>query len=389
MEKKQILTVIANNVRNIMNQDNISSTVLARKCKISTGTISKIINGNMSITIPMAMNIAAGLGIDINDLLKGLTEEKSKKDRIKKIEPNKNDELSIGVLSITNKRITCIKDHSGKTIGTSELEGGLDLTETSGNLMQLIQESISEALPKNNTVQAKLKQAKLNLVTQSYEFEDTRSKFILFAKKYFKEVILLPDWQITYLAAFGSKSGISLTTDKGVSLSYMHNGNLKKLGGWKFPVYDLGGENWLGVETIRHTIEAVEGYTPMSTLAHNVLAKFNGKIERITETCFKGEKNPDIYCLFAESLLRAYFTGDSAAKEIMEHGFQLIYRAVEKVDSIVGSELKIVMNGSLADIYKKFFNKNRLITPPSDAEKAKLLVDITPEFLAKHGINNT
>lgn len=386
MEKKQIIMTIADNVRDLMNQAGLSSTELAKKCKISTGTISKIINSNMSITIPMAINLAEGLGVDIDDLLKGLIGKKIKETILKKAE-SKTKQLSIGILSINNKRFTCIKDHLGKVIGTSEIERGLDLAKTFGSLIHLIQESIYETFPGGESNDSKLKYAKLNLVTQSYEFEDTRNKFILFAKKYFKEIMLLPDWQITYLADFKKEPGISLVTDKGVSLSYMHNGSLKKLGGWKFPVYDLGGENWLGVETIKHTIEAAEGYIPMSKLARSVLAKFNGKIEKITEACFKSD-DPDIYCLFSEPLLRSYFTGDPAAKIIVEHGFQSIYRLIERVDNIVGKQLKITLNGSLADIYKNFFKKNRLITPSSEAEKVKLLTDLTQKYLEAHGIKN-
>jgi N-acetylglucosamine kinase-like BadF-type ATPase/plasmid maintenance system antidote protein VapI len=387
MERKQIVKIIADNVINLMNQQGLSNADIARKCKLPTGTISKITNGRMSITIPMAMNLAAGMGVDINDLLKGLAGKKTKNETSKKLEPSKEEQLYIGVLSINNKRITCIKNASRKIIGTSELESGLDLTETSGSLIHLIQESIYAALPNGHADDSKLKHAKLNLVTQSYEFEDTRNKFALFANKYFKEVTLLPDWQITYLGAFKNEQGISLVTDKGVSLSYMHNGSLKKLGGWKFPVYDLGGENWLGVETIRHTIDAVEGYIPMSKLAHNVMAKFNGKIEKITETCFKGA-DPDVYCLFADLLFRSYFTGDSAAKAIVERGFQLIYRTIEKVDSILGKQYKIAINGSLADIYKKYFKEDRLTSSPNDAEKVSLLADISKDFLEEHGVKN-
>lgn len=371
-----------------MNQKGIASPELARNSNISTGTISKIVNANMSITIPMAMNLAAGLGVDVSDILSGLAEKESKNSISKKTEINKSAQLFIGVLSINNKRYTCIKEHTGKIVGTSELEGGLDLTDTtSTGLINLINESIFEALPNEND-HNKLKCAKLNLVTQSYEFEDTRNKFVIFAKKNFHDVLLLPDWQITYLATFKNNSGISLVTDKGVSLSYKHKGLLKKLGGWKFPVYDLGGENWLGVETIRHTIEAAEGYIPMSNLARNVLAKFNGKIERITETCFKGTEDADIYSLFSEPLLRNYFTGEDAAKNILEHGFQLIYRLIERVDSILGKQCKIAINGSLADIYQTFFKKERLIISPSDSEKVSLLADITRDFLEQHGIRN-
>ena len=159
---------------------------------------------------------------------------------------------------------------------------------------------------------------------QSYEFEDTRIRFINYASRLFQQVIILPDWQITYMKAFGKREGISLVVEKGASLSYRHNDQLKKIGGWKFPVYDLGGENWLGVETIKHTIEAFEGFVPMSKLAHNVLAKFNGKIERITEVCFKGNKDTDIYSLFTETLLYNYFIGDQAAKNIVENGFEKV-----------------------------------------------------------------
>ncbi|HXU27166.1 MAG TPA: helix-turn-helix domain-containing protein [Bacteroidia bacterium] len=386
MEKKQVLTTIANNVRTLMNQAGLSSTALARKCKISVGTISKIINGNMSITIPMAVTLAEGLGVDMDLLLKSLVVNKINDGDVKKPEPKKSEQFFIGILSINNKRYTCIKNYVGKIIGSSELEGGLDLAETTGSLIHLINESIYEALPNANSDRDKLKYARLNLVTQSYEFEDTRNRFVLFTKKYFKDVLLIPDWQITYLAAFKNEQGISLVTDKGVSLSYMHNESLRKLGGWKFPVYDLGGENWLGVETIRHTIEAAEGYSPMTKLAHTVLTKCSGKIEKITETCFKGTKDPDIYCLFTEILLRSYYTGDDAAKTIIESGFKAINRSIERVDNILGKQLRISINGSLADIYKEFFAKNRLIASSTDAEKVELLSDINEEFLIEHGV---
>jgi len=366
-----------------MNDQGLSTTEVARRSNISQGAVSRIINAKMNITVSVALGLAKGLGVTIRGILHGVENETKEKIN-KKIENNKNEKLYIGILSINNRRITCIKDYTDKVIGTSELTGGLDLAETAPSLLQLILESIYKALPNSNTNESKLRFAKLNLVTQSYEFEETRSKFEFFVKKHFKDIILLPDWQITYFADFQDEKGISLVTDKGVSLSYMENGKIKKLGGWKFPVYDLGGENWLGVETIRHTIEAIEGYIPKSELARNVLSKFNGKIEKITETCFKGADS-DIYCLFAEILLRSYFTGDNTAKTIIERGFQAVYKSIERVDSILGKKLKIAMNGSLATIYKPFFQKERLINPSSEDKKAKLLASMTKEFLSKYG----
>lgn len=387
MDKKQVIQVIAENVKKIMNDERISITSLARRCKVSTGTISKVVNGNMSITIPMAITISEGLDVDLSEIISGLINQnniqKKKNQNIKTIE----NELKIGIISINNRRITCIQDNKGNIVGKSELEGGIDLVETTSHVMQLIEESINSTVSNHKTNnQLEFKNIKLNLVAQSYEFEDTRHKFINFANKQFQDVSILSDWQLTYLSIFQKIPGISLIVDKGISLSYMKDGRLKKLGGWKFPVYDLGGENWLGLETIRHTIEAKEGYTPMTNLANNILAKFNGKIERITEACFKNHKDSDIYSTFCEPLLHAYFRKDPTAQEIVTQGFLSISRAIEKIDSLTGKELKIAVNGSLADIYAPMLKNQRLIESTDNMDKATLLAQITKDNLIKNGI---
>ena len=387
MDKKQITNIIADNVRKLMNEEGASITGLARRCKVSTGTISKVINANMSITIPMAMTIASGLNVGLAEIMNGLVTPNSshEKPAIKPKNPNKK--LFIGIVSINNIRITSIQNTSKDTIGTSELEGGLDLAESTSSLMQLIEESINAALPKHKPEnEYELKYANLNLVTQSYEFEETRHKFINFAKKQFNDVRILSDWQLTYLSIFDKTPGISLIVDKGISISYMGDGTLKKLGGWKFPVYDLGGENWLGVETIRHTIEAAEGHSPMTKLAQDVLAKFGGKIEKITETCFKNTKDTDIFCLFADPLFHAYFRKDPAAEEIINRGFEFVARAINRVDNITKKQLKIAISGSLTDIYTPLIKKTRLIKSLNNADKAALLAGITTEMLEDKGI---
>jgi len=255
------------------------------------------------------------------------------------------------------------------------------LAETIPSVFDRIIESLDKALVNyKDEHENYLKITHLTVVVQSYEFEDTRRKFENYLKKYFKSVNVLSDWQITYLAFFKKRQGISLVVDKGVSISYQHNGELKKLGGWKFPIYDLGGENWLGLMAIRHTIEAYEGYVLMSDLAKDVLSKFDGKIEKILETCFKSEKNPDVYCLFAEILLRNYLTGDETSKKIVGDGFALINKLIEKVDETVGEKRNIVLNGSLSKIYKSFLPETRLIKSIGSEKRVEILADIAREY---------
>jgi N-acetylglucosamine kinase-like BadF-type ATPase len=376
MEKKQVLHILAENMRRHMYQEKLSVLELSRICNVSAGTISKIMNSKMSVTVPMAMNLAAGLKINLDELLQGLSQTASKK---KPPFKTKNEFVSIGILSINNKRMTCIKNQDEEVIGQSELCGGLDLAESSSSLLALIDESIETALKLYKKRKDKIEVGRLNLVTQSYEFEDSRQRFINFARKYFKEILLYPDWKITYFADFKTDQGICLIADKGVSLSYQENGDLNKLGGWKFPVYDLGGVNWLGMKAIQHTIEAVEGTIPMTPLANSIITNYNGKIERITETCFKANKDHDVFSEFAEPLLKAYYSKEAAAKEIIDEGFKHMNRLIENVDRKTGKKLKIAIHGSLAPIYSCYFNEKRLLTPATDEEKAYLLADLSED----------
>ena len=370
MKKKEVLQVIAENLRKHMFEKKMSVLELSRVCQVSAGTISKIMNCKMSVTIPIAMSIAEGLNVSLDDLLLGLS-DKSKnlkyKDKLDK------EQLYVGILSINHQRIACIKNARNEIIGKSQLNGGLDLAETSFHLHSLIEESISHALKDVANYSEKVEIEHLNLVTQSYEFEDSRVRFINFARKHFKNVQLFPDWQITYFSDFQNCSGISLITDKGVSLSYKVKNELHKLGGWKFPVYDLGGVNWLGMEVLQHTIDAVEGTVPMTPLASSIISKYSGKIERMTEICFKGNKDHDVFSEFAHPLLNAYFNQDPTAKSILDRGFSFIERLIQNVDRKLGSPLPIAIHGSLAPIYSKYFHPARLVTPSTDIQKADLL----------------
>ncbi len=357
-----------------MNDRQLSSKELAKKCRISQASVSRIINADVAVTAPVLVALSNGLGVSVDEILLGTIHIDVNAHKLEQKE--EKDVLYAGILSINHKRITAIKNYLGKIIGTSDLAGDLDLAEAPPSVLQTIKQSINEALNGTEYSGVNGKQISLTVVVQSYEFEDTRERFEHLASKNFHSVRILPDWQITYLAAFKKSPGLSVVADKGVSLSYMQNGVLKKLGGWKFPVYDLGGENWLGAQTVQHTIEAFEGFAPMSDLATRVLAKYNGKIEKITETYFKSGRDTDVFCRFADILIRSYFAGEDTAKNIVKQGFAQIDKLVQHADSILGAQYKIALNGSLKDVYEPFFiDSNRLIPSPNDEQKVALLAD--------------
>jgi N-acetylglucosamine kinase-like BadF-type ATPase/DNA-binding Xre family transcriptional regulator len=378
--KDRVAKQVAENLKTMMAEHAISNADLAKRCDITRSTVSKILSSDINISAQMLVKLSNGLKVQPNDILEGLTahDEKFEASTI-----TKSDSLFAGILSIDKKRLTCIKTFSGKVVGVSELDSDLDLAETLPHVYKLIEGSIRKALQDTEYEGVTLKHIHLICVVQSYEFTQTRRKFEDYARRYFHSIKLIPDWQITYLSTFDRTQGICLVVDKGVSLSYLHESRLRKIWGWKYPVYDLGGENWLGVQAIRHTVEAEGGFVPMSELASNILTKYSGRIENILEACFKKDKDPDVYCKFADTLLRCYFLGDPKSVEIISEGFRLVYRAIAKVDEVTGKPLKISIHGSLADIYKTFIKKERFLDSVPNVDKADLLADVSHDLMVK------
>ena len=373
-EQGQLVDVLAKNITRLMKIRKIGGVQLASLSGVPQSTISRISNGKVNISLELAVKIAKGLQVNLSDLLVG--SGVSGNPVVSTALPK--DLLSVGILSIKNKRIICVKAPSGETLNQSELPNGLDLADNNSHLFATIQEAIFSVVSNIKSVD-QFQNISLKLVMQSYEFTAARAKFIHFISRFFHDVLLLPDWKITHLAAFNDQPGIALTVDKGVSLSYMDDKILKKLGGWKFPVYDLGGANWLGQKAIQHTIEAKEGYIPMTSLARNILLSYDNKIEGITEACFKNN-DTDIYSSFAEPLLMQYLKQDATAKKIINEGYAHIQKGIDHIDKLMNEKFMISINGSLSGTYKPMLDKDRLCPPITSLEKANLLAQLSGDL---------
>lgn len=362
---------------------------------LPASTVSRILSGERNFTIDKMIPIARALNINISEFFTGILTKDANSQ--KTIQVSIPQYLSAGILSIDRKRFTCIKDVNQKIVATSVLAGDLDLAEPIANILAQIEDSICTALLNSpiekyqKISESKIRQAEflstinLNLVTQSYEFLEKRKNFIYKASQIYKSVIHLPDWQLTYLSDFQKTKGIALIVDKGVSLSFLHQGKLQKLGGWKFPAYDLGGENWLGNQAVQHAIEAAEGICETTKLSSAILAKYDNKLYKLVETCFHNA-NADVFCQFYEILALCYFQKDKKAQEIINTGFKEIMRLVNTVKNKLKTKMEISISGSLANIYQHHFDQKHLSESVSYPEKTSLLADINKKYLADKSV---
>lgn len=386
---------IVENINHALRLRKMTKNDLIKFSGLPASTVSRILSGERNFTIDKMIPIARALNINISDFFSGIQTKDDNKEKGSLIDDKQL--LSIGILSINRKRFTSIKDVNQKLVATSVLSGDLDLAEPIATLLVQIEDSIVAAL-RNSSIKQHQKMPEseirkidflgtinLRLVTQSYEFLERRKNFIYKSSMIYNSVIHLPDWQITYLSDFKETPGISLIVDKGVSLSFMHQGILKKLGGWKFPAYDLGGENWLGNQAVQHTIEAAEGMCEPTKLSATILTKYNNELYKLVETCFHGATT-DVFCRFCETLVSCYFQEDYKAQEIIATGFKEIMRLVNAATNILQTKMKISISGSLANVYQHHFDEELLIKSTENQEKSSLLANIDKEFLAKNSV---
>jgi len=363
--------VIAMNIRHIMAARALSNKDVVDLTGISPATVSKILNHQLKVTSDKLMDFCRGLQVPVTTLLEGLDYVDAVPEKQKQV---KLPTFSVGILSINDRRICMVDKESGGQIGSSEVTGNLSLADSYPDFLRKLKESISLSLGDTTQGPDSFKNINLSIVTQCYEFEKTRQKFQESLSRVFRKVRILSDWQLTYKAAFDKQSGISLVVDKGVSLSYMMDGQLQKLGGWGFPIYDMGGEYWLGMMALRHTIQAEEGFAQKSLLSSSVLVEYSGRLEFLVEKNLKNIKDFEKYIKFSDLLLHSYHANDKMAAAIVKEGYAEISKMIAKVDTLFGKEVKISISGSLADLYRPFIDGNRLLRKITDTDKTGLLV---------------
>lgn len=368
MERDDIREIIARNIARIVNQQSLTNIAFAKRCKISTGMANKILNAKVSITVAILYNIAEGLGVPLKVILKDIVV----KDADEIVVSTEPANIYCGILSIGDRRLCAIASEDGKNdfLSMQEFDGSIVLTDSPSVIIQTIKKSINTLYGK--TIKD-FKKVNIAVVAHCYELEEALRKFTSSAQKHFANVVVLPDWKATYRAAFGNKDGISLVVDKGISIAYQHNGDIKKYGGWGFPIYDLGGEYWLGMMSVRHTIEVEEGFSEKSLLSREIIAKHGGKLETLIEECIRNNRNPDIYSIFCDMLMHAYANNCTKAKSIFAEGFSYIERALNAIDTKMGRKNKISINGSLAGVYSQHIEESRRLSPVDDEVKLAYL----------------
>ena len=176
----------------------------------------------------------------------------------------------------------------------------------------------------------------------------------------FAKFILESDVISNYRALFHAKNGICVTISDGSVILYSNNNAKKfvKIQGYGFPIADTAGNEWIGCEAIKHVINVKEQIESSTLLSDKILALFNDNIGAIAESAMLSPAST--YKKVSAIVKELTFT-EPTAHDIIERSTGLLLQRIKLIDQTTKTKLPIALAGDLADIYKEFFPKNRLV----------------------------
>ncbi len=155
---------------------------------------------------------------------------------------------------------------------------------------------------------------------------------------------LLTDAQIACLGAHGGQEGAIFIIGTGaIGISY-RNGQWQQVGGWGFPLDDMGSGAWLGQQAIRAAINQHDGLITNSLLADMIWQHFDHLPEALIS--WSQHASSGNYGEFAPLVLNAFNQHDPVAVEIVQQQVTLLSR---QIDALHTDGHPLCLMGGLAD----------------------------------------
>jgi glucosamine kinase len=139
----------------------------------------------------------------------------------------------------------------------------------------------------------------------------------------------------------------------------------RQIGGWGFPISDCGSGAWIGLQAIRHALEALDGLAPRGPLDEALLPEFEADAEQFVG--WLDAATPRDYAAFAPRVFDQAETDPTAAAILAEAGVAI----GTLIDAVADQPVEAVyLLGGLAEPLHPYLPKaavERLAEPKGDA----------------------
>lgn len=174
------------------------------------------------------------------------------------------------------------------------------------------------------------------------------------------------DGLIALQGALGDQDGVVAILGTGTSYIIRQNGTVYSVGGWGFPLSDLGSGARLGQSLLQECLLVQDGIRPGSRLTQDVLAEFDNKPDNLVE--FAWTAKPGDFGKYSPRIFQYAREGDAVAVKLLMQSAEYISETLEHLIS-KGAE-RISLLGGMAPLYVKWLPEHQqrlLIAPLADA----------------------
>jgi glucosamine kinase len=188
--------------------------------------------------------------------------------------------------------------------------------------------------------------------------------------KGFKSFELFNDAQIACLGAHGGSDGAVFIIGTGSVGISLYQKQWRRMGGWGFPLHDLGSGAWLGQQAIRAALDQRDGLGASSELTNKIWASFeadSGNLISWSQTATSGD-----YGKLAPLVIDAFTKKDVNAEKII---VQQVHLLTKQIGLLAESNDALCLMGGLSSwVYSQMPPelKNRITEPKGDALEGAL-----------------
>lgn len=160
----------------------------------------------------------------------------------------------------------------------------------------------------------------------------------------FKEFHLLNDAQIACLGAHSGQDGAIYIVGTGSIGIAFEQGSWRRVGGWGFPLDDIGSGAWLGQQAVRTALKQKDGVIPKSDMTEKVWQHFNDQADELIS--WSQHASSGQYGQFAPLVTAAFAQNDPEAQAIIQ---TQINHISEQIRTLVTSDMPLSLMGGLAN----------------------------------------
>ena len=234
-----------------------------------------------------------------------------------------------------------IIDFAGNLLGEGKA-GSANVFQNHQTAWHSVQQAIAAANAQAQLSNQQLAESHIVAGLAGAEIKPCAEKFLSLVEQY-RHFTLLTDAQIACLGAHGGGDGAIFIIGTGaIGLAYKQD-EWQQVGGWGFPLDDMGSGAWLGQQAIRIAINQRDGIIEDSVLADSVWQRFDQESEQLI--AWSQQASSGHYGEFAPLVIDAFHQHDPHAISIAKQQIDLLSR---QIAVLLKNQLPLSLMGGLA-----------------------------------------